>query len=144
VARITVVDDSVEFLELMREVLRDGGHEVTALQGAEARVEDLAATAPELLIVDLAIDPDGYGDVENAMDGWALITMARVHPRLASIPIILVTADIAFLRKRGEEITRVAAVHALEKPFSLDEIDELISYALDGGAPAWAASVAPA
>jgi DNA-binding response OmpR family regulator len=54
-ARITVVNDYPDFIEMMTSILDEmAGYEVTGLDAADATVEALAATHPDLLIVDPA------------------------------------------------------------------------------------------
>ena len=119
-ARVTVVNDQPDFLGVMREVLETLGHHCEALPADSVDLDGIAATRPDLLIVDLRMDTGALND------GWGLILAARSHPELKDIPIIISTADHEFLRTRMEEIGALADVHPLPKPFGVDDVEELI------------------
>ena len=125
-ARITVVNDSEEFLAVMRDVFDTLGHMPTVLNAAQATVDEVASTRPHLLVVDLRL-----GSASILDDGWALIVGVRAHPDLADVPIIVCSGDVLFLRERSEEIAALADVHALEKPFGVSEVEELVRNLLD-------------
>lgn len=124
-ARVTIVNDQPEYLGVMREVLDALGHEATALAGATVSIEQIADTEPALLIVDLRMQ----NEVLN--DGWGLIVAARMHPDLTDVPIIISTADHEFLHRRAAEISELADVHPLPKPFGMDDVEELIDRLLE-------------
>jgi CheY-like chemotaxis protein len=52
------------------------------------------------------------------MDGWAFREAQRRDPALASIPVIVVSAD----RGRAETARRIGAAGAVEKPISFDRL----------------------
>jgi DNA-binding response OmpR family regulator len=116
--RITVVNDNPDFLELMSAILdEDAGYDVTLFDGEKVSIEEIVASDPALLIVDLVL---------GAVSGWEIVTLARAHDRLAAVPILVCSADVAALRERAEELARIGNVHILEKPFSIDEITEVV------------------
>ena len=125
-ARITTINDSEEFLAVMRDVFDHLGHTPTVLQSNDVTVEQVAASRPDLLVVDLRLRSASALD-----DGWALIVGARAHPDLADVPIIVCSGDVQFLRQRAEEIAALADVHALEKPFGVGEVEELVRFLLE-------------
>lgn len=131
--RITILNDNPDFLELMRELLEGRDYETVTLETETTNAEQLAATTPDLLIIDLRL-----GSGEAFMTGWELVLVAKMHPALKSIPIILCTADAQFIRERGDEIRRLAGVHPILKPFRLDEMEALIARLLGAPAPAQA------
>ncbi len=51
--RVTLVDDHLEFLELLTEILTEGGYEVTTLTGKGTAVDEIVATRPNLVILDI-------------------------------------------------------------------------------------------
>jgi CheY-like chemotaxis protein len=120
-ARVTVINDSEEFLDLMREVLQALGHEMTGMQAVKASLDDVLRTSPDLLIVDLNL-----ANPPQQMSGWELIVLARSEEKLTKVPIIVCTADIWELRKRQDDLARIADVHVLEKPFEVAELHGLI------------------
>jgi DNA-binding response OmpR family regulator len=116
--RISVVNDNPDFLELMSAILdEDAGFQVQLFDGQTATVGELAASAPDLLIIDLLL---------GGVSGWELVVLARADERLSSVPVIVCSADLAELRNRATELERIGDVHILEKPFGVDEVTELV------------------
>ena len=80
---VMVVDDALMVRELQRSILERGGYSVrTASDGAEA-LAMLAEQPADLVVTDL--------EMPN-MDGFVLTTSIRAHPRLANIPVLIVTS----------------------------------------------------
>jgi two-component system, chemotaxis family, sensor kinase CheA len=80
---VMVVDDALMVRELQRSILERGGYEVrTASDGAEALAK-LAEQPADLVVTDL--------EMPN-VDGFALISSIRAHPRLANIPVLIVSS----------------------------------------------------
>ena len=117
--RITVVNDSPDFLELMSAILdEDAGYEVTLFDGDQTSIDEIAASAPDLLIVDLII---------GAASGWEIVALSRADVRLSGCPIVVCSADVQSLREKADELERIGDVHILEKPFTLDQITETVA-----------------
>jgi DNA-binding response OmpR family regulator len=126
--RISVVNDSPDFLELMSAILdEDAGYEVSLFDGEQTDVAALVASRPDLVIVDLLL---------GGASGWEIVTLARADARLASVPIIVCSADVTALRDRTPELERVGNVHLLNKPFTIDEITTLVESLVGRAAPA--------
>ena len=116
--RITVLNDNAEFLELMSAILDDdAGYDVTTLREAATAVDDLAASRPDLVIVDLLL---------AGASGWEIVALSRADERLMDVPIVICSADVASLRDRSDELERIGNVHMLVKPFGIDELTELV------------------
>jgi two-component system chemotaxis sensor kinase CheA len=80
---VVVVDDALMVRELQRSILERGGYSVrTANDGVEA-LEMLAEQPADLVVTDL--------EMPN-MDGFGLTRSIRAHPRLANIPVLIVTS----------------------------------------------------
>jgi two-component system alkaline phosphatase synthesis response regulator PhoP len=121
--RISVVNDNPEFLELMSAILaEDAGYEVTLFDGEQTSMDELAASRPDLLIVDLLL---------GGASGWEIVALARADARLAGVPVLICSADVSALRERAEELERVGNVHVLRKPFGVDELTDTVSGLLD-------------
>jgi CheY-like chemotaxis protein len=125
--RISVVNDNPDFLELMSAILdEDAGYDVTLFDGEQTSVAELAASRPKLVIVDLLL---------GGASGWEIVTLARSHESLAEVPIIVCSADVSALRDRAAELAGIANLHVLEKPFSIDEVTELVERLIGKGQP---------
>jgi CheY-like chemotaxis protein len=120
-ARVTVINDSSEFIELMRDLLTGLGHEITPFMAVEASIEEVVESKPQLLIVDLRLQ-----DKPQEISGWELIVLARSHRYLTDVPIILCTADVWELNKRSKDLEEIAGVHVRTKPFDVDDMCDLI------------------
>jgi CheY-like chemotaxis protein len=125
--RISVVNDNPDFLELMSAILDDdAGYEVTLFDGERTTIVQLAESRPDLVIVDLLL---------GGASGWELVTLSRADERLAETPIIVCSADVAGLREREDELAHVANLHVLAKPFSIDQVTELVERLIGKGVP---------
>jgi CheY-like chemotaxis protein len=116
--RISVINDNPEFLELMSAILdEDAGYAVTLLTGETAAIDDIAASAPDLMIVDLLL---------GGASGWDIVALSRADQRLANVPIIICSADVVALRDREAELEHIGNVHVLAKPFGVDQVTALV------------------
>ncbi len=110
-AKILVVDDEPDAVELIEFNLRNAGFEViTAADGAEA-LRKARATLPDLILLDVML-PE--------VDGLAVCKLLRHDPNTTAIPIIMLTAKAA-------EIDRVVGLELgaddyVTKPFSPREL----------------------
>ena len=129
IARITVVNDNRDFLALMDEVLASLSHDVVPVSAKDASLDSIASTRPDVLIVDLHIN----GDPQK---GWDVAMAAHQHPGLDETPLILCTGDHSFLREREEQIRALPDVHPLPKPFSIEDVDQLLGRLLEHSDPA--------
>jgi DNA-binding response OmpR family regulator len=126
--RISVVNDNAEFLELMSAILdEDAGYDVSLFKGEVVEISELAASDPDLIIVDLLL---------GGASGWEIVTLARSNERLAAVPIIVCSADVTALRDRAADLERIGNVHMLAKPFAIDEITELVESQIGRALPA--------
>jgi twitching motility two-component system response regulator PilH len=124
--RISVINDNPEFLELMSAILdEDAGYDVTLFGGEGTSIAEIAASEPDLVIVDLVL---------GGASGWEIVALSRADPYLADRPILVCSADVSALREKADELERIGGVHVLEKPFSIDEITEVVER-LIGRAP---------
>lgn len=122
---VLVVDDEDTMRSFYVEALSISGHRVTAVaNGAEALDELREGNHPCVVLTDLRMP---------RMDGFELSRAARRDPQLASIPIVVMTAD------------RVLSFSspARDKPISIAELDALVqrSCTLHRGPAEEAASV---
>jgi CheY-like chemotaxis protein len=85
VAHILVVDDDLDLRTTLCELLQEGGFEtVGAAHGEEAMsLLTPAHPLPALILLDLMMP---------VMNGWQLIEALRQTPRLAAIPVVVMTA----------------------------------------------------
>src|SRR5207249_8793222 len=110
-ARILVVDDEPDAVELVEFNLRSAGYEVvTASDGSEA-LKKARARSPDLIVLDLML-PE--------VDGLEVCKILRRDPATSGVPIIMLTAKAAEIdRVLGLEL---GADDYITKPFSPREL----------------------
>ena len=126
--RITVVNDNEQFLALMHDLLTEEGYDVKVVEGDTVTIESIAATDPDLLVIDLRLGT-------TAPSGWDVLLMARAHEPLRDVPVVLCSADVVELRARADEMAAIADVHVLAKPFRIEEAEELVRRLLEREPP---------
>lgn len=119
-ARITVVNDYPEFLSVMQDLVEAAGdHEFRGFDGTATSYAEIAATAPDVLIIDLRLGGDG-------LSGWDVLALARADDAMRDVPIIICSADIGQVRQRAADFERIGNIHVRLKPFDSEEMVELI------------------
>ncbi len=121
-AKILIVDDEPEAVELIEFNLKQNGFEVlTASDGAEA-LKKARSALPSLILLDLML-PE--------VDGLEVCKMLRRDPDTAAIPVVMVTAKAAEIdRILGLEL---GADDYVTKPFSPRELVLRIKNVLQRG-----------
>ncbi len=120
--RVTMIDGSREFVELVSEALEFYlGCTLTGFDTASVEFGQVVETHPPIMIVDLPVD------AVDRLSAWQLIAMARSHPALQHVPIILTSGDLHGTRARLEELSKVANVRLLDKPFEYGELESLVT-----------------
>jgi len=120
-ARVTVINDSSDFLSLMREVITELGHEITGMEAVGTNIEDVVHSRPDPLIVVLRLE-----NTPQEVSGWETIILAKAHRDLLDVPVILATADVWEIKQRAKDLEQIAGVHVRTKPFDMDEMCDLI------------------
>jgi chemosensory pili system protein ChpA (sensor histidine kinase/response regulator) len=115
-ALVLVVDDSLTVRRVtQRLLLREGYRVVTAKDGLEA-LEKLAEERPAVLLSDIEMP---------RMDGFDLLRNVRADPRLADLPVVMITSRIA--QKHRDYATELGVDHYLGKPYSEEELLGLVA-----------------
>ncbi len=116
-ARILVVDDNADLLQMIRMLLEErGGHEVILSAEGEDGLAKARANPPDLAIIDVMMP---------GMNGYEVCRQLRQNPATAQIPIIILTA-------RGQPVDREAALAAgaddyIAKPVTMAELLERVN-----------------
>jgi CheY-like chemotaxis protein len=114
--RVTVVNDSPDFLELMADLLHDANYPATLIDGDRDNAMELVEAAePEILIIDLRLGSD-------ELKGLDVLRKVRDHPDLRDVPTIVCTADRAGLESVEDEIRSMRRVSVLMKPFEVEAL----------------------
>ena len=119
--RITLIDDHDDFRAVLSELLTEDGYEVTALSGDRTTLEEIAATQPSLLILDLIL-PGG----PDQMSGWDYLKLMRAHRILQSVPVLVCSGDLDALQRRQRELRDEGRLAVLSKPFSVEQAEHAV------------------
>ncbi|MEO5566337.1 MAG: twitching motility response regulator PilH [Luteimonas sp.] len=123
-ARILIVDDSPSQLLGIRRIVEKLGHEALTAEDGAAGVETAKRELPDLILMDV---------VMPNLNGFQATRSISREPSTSHIPVILVTTkDQETDRMWG---MRQGARGYLTKPFSEDELSEVILGNLGGGDP---------
>ena len=105
--RILVVEDQMDSLQIVRDLLRVNGYEMTEAQNGEEALAAVAKERPDLILMDIQLP---------IMDGYEATRRIKAVPSLRSIPIIAVTA---YALSGDEEKARAAGCNDfVPKPYS--------------------------
>lgn len=130
-ARILVVDDEMGIRELLSEILRDEGHDVTLAENAAAARNARLAARPDLVLLDIWMpDTDGITLLKEWASGGQL-----------TMPVIMMSGHGTI--DSAVEATRIGALDFLEKPIALAKLLSSVKRALIRSAPAEQRPAAP-
>jgi DNA-binding NtrC family response regulator len=119
-AVILIVDDEANLRRTLAEILRARGYSILEADDGTTAVELLRDATPDLIFSDWKM---------RQMGGEKFLQHLRHEPRLASIPVIVITAFGS--SHSAIEATRLGAYDFVTKPFDLDEIVLTAERALD-------------
>jgi DNA-binding NtrC family response regulator len=119
-AAILIVDDEANLRKTLAEILSARGYSVLEADDGTTAVEVLRGATPDLIFSDWKMPQ---------MGGEKLLQHLRGEPRLASIPVIVITAFGS--SHSAIEAVRLGAYDFVTKPFDLDEIVLTAERALD-------------
>jgi CheY-like chemotaxis protein len=118
--RITVVNDSPEFLELVRDILEDEQYATTTIDGdLDGALERVVESEPDLVVLDLRLGTE-------KLHGWDIAQELRHEPSLENLPVIICSADALALQALADDLADTKLVRTLSKPFSIDELTAAI------------------
>jgi len=113
---VMVVDDSLTVRRVTQRLLvREGYRVVLAKDGLEA-LERLAEERPVVLLSDIEMP---------RMDGFDLVRNVRADPRLADLPVVMITSRI--VQKHRDYAAELGVQHYLGKPYSEEELLSLVA-----------------
>ena len=112
--RVLVCEDTEQIRRLIRVNLELEGYEVAEAEDAPAALEilhDVSLRLPDVITVDV---------VMPQRDGWWFVSTIRADPRLADIPVVMVTASAQFEDRAHAD--RAAVDGFVAKPFDPEEL----------------------
>jgi DNA-binding NtrC family response regulator len=120
VGRVLVVDDHRQARESMTDVLRAAGHEVSSSASAFEALKLLDREPFDCIVTDLKMP---------GMDGIEF--MIRIEQRRLAAQVVMVTAHASVAT--AVTAMRHGAFDYIEKPFSADQLEQLVGQALRHG-----------
>lgn len=121
-ARVLIVDDNVDMLEMLRVMLQRMGHEVILSADGKDGLEKAVTEMPDLAIVDVMMP---------GLSGYDVVRQLRADRRTANLAIMILTA-------RGQPVDRMAALEAgaddyMAKPVKPAELLQHLEQLLEHG-----------
>jgi CheY-like chemotaxis protein len=123
--RVTVIDDDRDVLDLFRDLLTEFGYQVEIFADALPGIEQLIASRPDLIIVDLALAPE-----REQLTGLQVIHSARSGEALRDTPIIVSTASPQALKDAWPALMERGDIQQLLKPFDIATFQRVLETAL--------------
>lgn len=111
--RILVAEDNAVNRELLRELLEARGYTVSEACDGQEALQMIEEAPPELLLLDIGMP---------VLDGFAVIRRIRENPRLASLPVVAVTAYA--MRGDQEKILNSGFDGYLSKPLNASSLSQ--------------------
>ena len=119
-AKILIVDDERDFVELVSYNLQLHGYEVVSASGGIEALNQARKHHPDLIVLDPML-PD--------LDGFSICEILRCQPSTANIPVLMLTAMAGELpRLQGME---VGAIDYLTKPIRPRDLLQRVRAILD-------------
>ncbi|MGD9784674.1 MAG: response regulator [Hyphomicrobiaceae bacterium] len=119
--RVLVADDDPIFTQIASAFLRQGGYTPTVVGDGAMAIEALTDGAYQLALVDLSMP---------RISGFRLISLIRSTPRIATLPIIVLT--VRSDHEAIKEAHRIGANGYMTKPVDWRELTKLMRSLVDG------------
>ena len=113
--KILIIDDDVTITELLKFLVKMGGHAPTTVNDSTKAIEIASAVDPDLITLDLMMP---------GLTGFELCALLHQNPKFANIPILIVSARDDPESK--ERALQAGAQDYLTKPFGSDELMQKI------------------
>ena len=120
-AKILIVDDEVGIRELLSEILRDEGHDVSVAENAAIARTSREMARPDLVLLDIWM-PD--------TDGITLLKEWAANGKL-TMPVVMMSGHATI--ETAVEATKIGALDFLEKPIGMQKLLTAVRHALDHG-----------
>jgi len=120
-ARILVINDTQEILDMFRAILEDEGYEVILYSFAILDMNEYEQVKPDLIILDLV-----FGGEKS---GWQMLQKLKMNRSTATIPVIVCTAATNAIREM-EGYLLSKGVGVILKPFDIDDLIAAVKLAL--------------
>ncbi len=86
-ARILIVDDDPDFVEISRMILQSNGYEIASASNGEQALQAMRQDPPDLVLLDVMMS--------TVLDGLNVSHEMQADPNLKNIPVIMVSSIIS-------------------------------------------------
>jgi chemosensory pili system protein ChpA (sensor histidine kinase/response regulator) len=114
---VLVVDDSLTVRRVTQRLLTREGYRVALAKDGLDALDKLSDELPTVVLSDIEMP---------RMDGFDLVRNMRSDPRLAGLPVIMITSRIA--QKHRDYAAELGVNHYLGKPYSEEELLALVGH----------------
>ena len=114
---VFAVNGQPDFLDLLRVLFQRAEYNVTTTNFVPATFDQIAALAPDLLVVDL---------VWGERAGWDLLAQLREEARTRGIPVVVVSTTPAYLERVKADPARYGGDTVLAKPFGPQDLLDVV------------------
>ena len=108
--RILIIDYDIAITELMKALVKMGGHEPTTVNDSLQAMEVAKSVNPDLITLDLMMP---------GLTGFELCELMKNDPKFSRVPIVIVSARDDSESK--EKAILAGATAYITKPFGMDE-----------------------
>jgi chemosensory pili system protein ChpA (sensor histidine kinase/response regulator) len=113
---VLVVDDSLTVRRVTQRLLQREGYRVMLAKDGLEGLEKLGEERPAVLLSDIEMP---------RMDGFDLVRNLRADPKLADLPVIMITSRIA--QKHKDYAAELGVDHYLGKPYAEEDLLSLVA-----------------
>jgi DNA-binding response OmpR family regulator len=114
--RVLIAEDEPHLVESLTFILEREGYEVLAAPDGEAALQQLLASTPDLMILDMMLPK---------LNGLEVLKKIRDHPHLKTLPVIVLTAKGQ--RQDRETALNIGANLFMTKPFANSDVVEAVN-----------------
>ncbi len=122
-ARVLIVEDEPEIMEMIGDLLMLEGYEVHALQRIPHGLDSIRALDPDAVVLDLRLP--GMGGVE-------LLRLLASDRALGATPVLICSGAADLTSKHAQELKELGC-EVVTKPFELDEFLAAVGRTVDRG-----------
>jgi CheY-like chemotaxis protein len=124
-ARVTVVNDTPDFLDLVHDILEGDRYDTVLIDSDRAdAIELVRSSRPDLLMIDVRLGRHGQS-------GWDIARQVRVEPEFNRVPVLICSADRQAMRELQADLAPTRRVATLAKPFEIDDLTRAIDGLLE-------------
>jgi DNA-binding response OmpR family regulator len=110
-ARVLIIEESVEVRKLLLLLLQRSGHQVYEAATAGIGFTLAQDIQPDLIVLDLELP---------GVNGWAMLRLFKAYARTKHIPVIAMTTQAEASQHMGDQQNGFVAI--LEKPFDIGSL----------------------